>query len=84
MDPAAWRKREGLALRDLAARFRMAWSSVRRYERGESDAPTSVALLYVRLSKGEVTGEDLNRVRKRFLHTANEPPSEDGASTEAA
>lgn len=67
MSPAAWRKKEGLSLREVAVRLGVAWSSLRRYENGERDAPTSLAMAYERESKGEVTSEDLHRVRRRFL-----------------
>jgi DNA-binding transcriptional regulator YdaS (Cro superfamily) len=70
MDPAEWRNKAGLSLRALAARLGCAWSSVRRWENGETEAPNSIAQAYERESKGEVTGADLHRVRKRYLRNS--------------
>lgn len=67
MDPAAWRKKAKLSLRELAVRLRSTRMTVSRYERGEREAPNSVALAYARESGDEVTGADLNRVRQRYL-----------------
>lgn len=67
MDPAAWRKRSKLTLRDMAEKLGRGWSSVRRWELGEKEAPNAVVLVYSEASKGEVTGEDFQRVRKRYL-----------------
>jgi predicted transcriptional regulator len=67
MVPAIWRKRSGISLRNLALRLGCTWSSARRYETGEREAPNSIALKYEEISGGEVTGEDLKRVRDRFL-----------------
>lgn len=68
MDPAAWRKREKLTVRGAAKRLGIKSAmSVLRYESGEREAPNSVAIAYERESGGEVSAEDLNRVRKRFL-----------------
>jgi transcriptional regulator with XRE-family HTH domain len=69
MTPAAWRKREGLTLRELAARLGCTRMSAMRYESGEREAPNSIALTYERISGGEVTAEDLNRARGRYLHS---------------
>lgn len=85
MDPAAWRKKAKISLRDLANRLGCAWSSVRRYERGEHEAPNSIVLAYEKISKDEkgvsqVTGADLHRVHKRFLRESEGEAS----TTEAA
>jgi len=68
MDPAAWRVKAKLTLRDVARRLGVASPmTVLRYERGEREAPNSVALRYERESGGQVTSEDLHRARQRFL-----------------
>jgi len=70
MEPAEWRKKAGLTLKQAAQRLDCSSAScVFRYERGEREAPNSVVLAYGRESDGEVTGEDLNRVPKRFLRS---------------
>jgi transcriptional regulator with XRE-family HTH domain len=69
MDPAAWRKREKLTLRDLGAKLGINANSVTNYETGRREAPTSVSLAYQKLSGGDVTPEDLHRARRRFLAT---------------
>lgn len=73
MTPSAWREKAGLTLKQAAKRLGCSSAScVFRYERGEREAPNSVVLAYERESKDEkglpqVTGEDLNRVRQRFV-----------------
>lgn len=67
MNPADWRAKKGLSLRQMAERLGRAWSSIRRWERGEKEAPNAVVLVYAEASNGEVTGEDFQRVRKRYL-----------------
>jgi transcriptional regulator with XRE-family HTH domain len=67
MDPSVWREQAGLTLREMAERLGRGWSSVRRWELGEKEAPNSVVLEYDRASKGRVTSADFARVRKRFL-----------------
>lgn len=68
MDPANWRKKAAWSLRDVAKLLGCSSaSSVRRWEKGERDAPTSIALAYEQISGGKVRAEDLSRTRKRFL-----------------
>lgn len=71
MDPAGWRKKAKLSLRDLAARLGITRMTLSRYEKGEREAPNSVVLAYARESAGAVTGEDLNRARKRYVRARN-------------
>ena len=74
MEPAHWRKKAKLSLREVARKLGVASpNSVLRYESGEREAPNSIALAYERVSGGDVTGEDLNRVRKRHLRAAAAP-----------
>jgi transcriptional regulator with XRE-family HTH domain len=74
MDPAAWRKKIGWTLKKAALRLGCSSASVVfRYERGEREAPNSIALAYERESKGEVTSEDLHRVHKRWLRAEETP-----------
>lgn len=80
MDPADWRREAKLTLRHMALRLGRAWSSVRRWERGEKEAPNAVVLEYSRASEGKVTGADFNRVRKRFLRSTEEAATEGAAA----
>lgn len=74
MDPAIWRKKRGLTLKETARQIgHVSESMVFRYERGQREAPTSVSLAYERISGGAVTAADLNRTRKRFLRTTQDP-----------
>lgn len=70
MDPAAWRRRERLSLRDVAALIGCTRMSVKRYEEGARDPTNSTVVAYKRISKGDVTGEDFDRARRRFLRRA--------------
>jgi transcriptional regulator with XRE-family HTH domain len=74
MDPASWRKRKGLGLRTLAEKLGRGWSSLRRWENGEREAPNSVVRAYEKASGGEVTSDDFARVRRRFLKTEEKEP----------
>jgi transcriptional regulator with XRE-family HTH domain len=68
MDPAAWRKREGLSVRKAARRLGIrSPMSVLHYETGAREAPNSIVLAYERESAGTVTGADLHKVRQRYL-----------------
>lgn len=70
MDPASWRKTQG-SLREWARKLKRPWSSLRRWENGESEAPNSIVVAYDKASEGLVTGRDFERVRRRFLRTSN-------------
>lgn len=67
MAPAVWRDKKGLSLRDVAALLGTTANSVRRYERGIREAPTSIALKYEEITDRKVTSEDLHAARRRFL-----------------
>jgi transcriptional regulator with XRE-family HTH domain len=67
MVPARWRHQSKLSLRELAARLGITRMTLSRYEKGEREVPNSVVLAYARESDGQVTGEDLDRVRKRYV-----------------
>ncbi len=83
VEAAAWRKREKLTLREVALLLGRTAMSALNYETGKREAPNSIALAYAKISKGEVTGADLHRVRKRFLRASTDAPGKDGTSTEA-
>jgi len=74
MTPAAWRAKTKKTLEEVATLLREAGaedvsslSTVRRYERGEREAPTSVSLAYRSISSRLVTAEDVDSVRKAWL-----------------
>lgn len=69
MSPVKWRKQVAKkTLSEVATSLGCSsLSSVQRYETGEREAPNSVVLAYAKISDGQVTGEDLDLVRKRFL-----------------
>lgn len=67
MGPAIWRDKKDLSLRDVAKQLGISPNSVRHYEMGIREAPTSVALDYERISDRKVTSEDLHAVRQRWL-----------------
>jgi transcriptional regulator with XRE-family HTH domain len=67
MVPSSWRKQRELSLRAVAQLLGVeSPSSVLRYERGEREAPNSIALAYERISAGAVTSEDLARAHRAF------------------
>ena len=68
MFPATWRKQQQLSLRAVARMVGVvSATTVLRYERGEREAPNSVALAYEKTSRSLVTSEDLAHVRRSFL-----------------
>lgn len=67
MTPAAWRDKKDLSLRDVAKLLGITANTVRRYEMGIREVPTSVALKYEEISGRKVTSEDLHAIRQRWL-----------------
>ena len=67
MAPGDWRKSENLKLEDVAALLGRSRMSVWHYETGRRDAPNSVVLAYRKISKGRVTSDDMQAVRRAWL-----------------